>query len=190
METLKDRENSIEVFFFEPDAIVGNLQSAVWPLVEFRMSGHRGFDQRGPDDDSQRHVRSSKLQRVADEVLQKLAYLRRIGLDTWQQADVHVGSSLFNLHFQISKHLTGDGGEFDLLPASRARRHSRERKEVVDQRRHASRGALHSLQIVPAIVGQGVAETLLEATAKGAYLAQGLLQIMRRDVCKLLQFPV
>ena len=117
-------------------------------------------------------------------------HLRRVGLDGRQVADRDAPVGLFDLHFQVRQDVGHDGVEID--PAERADlgRHARIGQQVGDEPRHAGRRILHPIQvIVPGLVYL-VVIIFLHQVGEGADLTQGLLQVVRGDVGKVLQFAV
>ena len=105
-------------------------------------------DEPAMDFHHRRLVDAVELQRVADQVLQQLPHLQRIGLDGGQVADLDPAAGLLDLHFQVGDHLAGDLGQIDDDEVLPLRGHAREREQPVDQRLHPRGGALHPLEAV------------------------------------------
>jgi len=54
-----------------------------------------------------------KLQRIADQVLQQLAHLQRVGLKRGEFSDLHLPAALLDTRFQIAHHLARHIGKID-----------------------------------------------------------------------------
>src|SRR5438046_1018118 len=104
METLENGKNFVGVFFLEADSVVldgefaefvdglGFAAAAKIPLENLGVDFHDGLGTGG-----------LKFESVADEILQKLAHLERIGLDDRKRPDFHFSFGLFDSNLQIGE---------------------------------------------------------------------------------------
>src|ERR1051326_1926408 len=101
VQALEHRENAVGVLFLEADAVVADddVHAAVAVLAA--------------DLDARRHALAVELQRVADEVLQELAHLQRIGGDRWQRADLDLAAGVVRAELEVVRDLAGDLPEVD-----------------------------------------------------------------------------
>ena len=65
------------------------------------------------DLDVRRFALAVELQRVADEILNQLPHLERVGVDRRQRADFDAGTGLLDAHFQIRENLVRHLGKID-----------------------------------------------------------------------------
>src|SRR5512146_1730605 len=93
MQALERPEDAVQVLLIEADALIcdRNLPTAV-----HRRTAHRH---------SRRLVRGVELERVAEQVLQQLAELRRIAPYLRQGTDVEVGAALVDARLQVAQYV-------------------------------------------------------------------------------------
>src|SRR5262245_43326175 len=87
VEPLENREQARDVLLFEADAIVLDRDLAVASLGDAAAHLDHG-----------RHAGTVELERVADEVLQELAHLDRIGVQRGKRSDLDPRPELLDAH--------------------------------------------------------------------------------------------
>src|SRR5581483_4475092 len=97
VQSLEDLEDSLAIFFVEPDAVVAHCNA---PGAEHARHHLRlAFD---PDLRAMRRL--VELQAVADQVLKQLRHLAAIAPDGGQLAGFHASVRVFDAHFEIRDH--------------------------------------------------------------------------------------
>src|SRR5438874_11906821 len=162
MKPLENGKDLIGVFFLEADSVVldgefaqfidrlGFAAAAKIPLKNLRV-----------DFDHRLGIGWLKFQSVADEILQKLPHLERVGLDSRKGADFDFGFGLFDSDFRIGENFLRDERQVDRHKRLGGADNARESQQVVNERLHARGGVLHSLQVIAALLQlDGVAVAL------------------------------
>ncbi len=107
MQTLKQFENSIEINFLEPDPVVAHADFAERDLSVLRAIIEEPalhlYDRGG--------FRSGEFQTIANEILNQLAHLQRIGFQRRQRTDLDPSAHPLDLIFQIGQNILGRSGK-------------------------------------------------------------------------------
>ncbi len=145
-------------------------------------------DDRGADSNDRRHVLAAELERVAQEVLQQLAHLRRVGVDHRQRADLDPAAGVGDGRLEIGDDLARDRGE--------ARRRERLRRSsliceyasrsLISVRMRAAASSMRS-RYWRASPSRQRSSRRAQPLAERQDLAQRLLQVVRRDERELVQ---
>src|ERR1044071_1519621 len=178
VEALEHRENALGVLLLEADAVVTDDDARAAVVA---LAAH--FDAR-------RHALAVELQRIADEVLQELAHLQRIGVDRRQRADDDLAAGVVRAELEVVRDFAGDLPEVDGGEGLGLRRDARKRQEIVDENLHPLRGGLHAVDVVARLRGELAGVLGLQAVAEGLDLPQRLLQVVRGDVGEVLELAV
>src|ERR1051325_108074 len=101
VQPFEHRENALGVLLLEADAVVTDDDARAAIVA---LAAH--FDAR-------RHALAMELQGVADEVLQELAHLQRIGVDRRQRPDGDLAAGVVRAELAVVRHFAGDLPEVD-----------------------------------------------------------------------------
>ena len=102
VQALKDREDFLGIFLFEPDSII--LDHHLAHLLSRSSAGDLRILQLqnlGRYAHHRLFAGTLELEGVADQILQKLPHLERIGLDDRQPPDLDFRAALIDAHFKI-----------------------------------------------------------------------------------------
>ena len=113
MESLEDVEDAITMLFVEPNSVILHHNSTA--IVASRMSRSLvAFGQQSAFHfDDWRLLDTAELQSVADQVLQQLPHLQRIGLDCGQPSYFYPRSEFFDLGLEVGNHLASNLFQID-----------------------------------------------------------------------------
>ena len=143
----------------------------------------------GVDPDVRRAL-GAKFERIADQILKQLRELHLVRLDCGQGAMVQIGAGLLDRLAQSAQHLIEDRTGLCRAQRQALRADARVSQQIIDQLLHAF-GALDS--VVNVLVGARVdlpAVAIAEELGIARHHPQRLLQIVSRDVSKLLELGI
>jgi hypothetical protein len=75
-------------------------------------------------------------------------HLHRVGVDRGERIDLDLSAAGLDSRLQVHEHFRHDLAEVDRRERLGLGRHARERQQVVDQRLHARRGGVHSVDVI------------------------------------------
>src|SRR6476620_9162272 len=142
---LERRKDPVEIFFVKPDTVVFNpdLAQAVRTPVLFplgvKMSANLYY---------RRNAAAVKLESVADQILQKLPHLERVGLDGRKFGYIDTPARLLKPYFQIVDDIVRYVAEIGLDERLGLCGNPRKRQQVVDQGMHTPGGVLHTGEVI------------------------------------------
>src|SRR3954447_1194958 len=177
MQALEQHEDALEVLRLDADAVVGDADA---PLGIFLLRR---------DVDARRRL-AAELERIADQVLEELHELHLVDIDARQRIPADRGPGLLDRRAQIGdgaleRRLEGHGLELLALGAD-----PRVGEQVLDQLLHARRAVDHVVHEFAPVAVELVAVAPREQLRVRGHHAQRLLQVVRGDVCKLLELGV
>src|SRR5262245_38031332 len=120
MQPLKDREDAIEVFFLEADAIILHRKDAGIPL------------EAGIHQNLGRNALAVKLHRVAEKILEKLSHLQSVSFDHGKLPERDFGPGLLDPDLEVGEDLLEDLGEVRGFEGLGLRGHARVGEQVLD----------------------------------------------------------
>jgi hypothetical protein len=174
VQPLKDLEDAVEVDLLEADAVVPHADLTHRGVAVYLAVEHPGLDA-----DPRRFAGFVELQPVADEVLQQLPHLQRVGLHGRHRLIPFYGAaSLLEPAVQVADHVAHGRAKGDRLEGLGLGGHPREGEQVVDERSHPRRRGEHALDVLAALVAEHRGELPLQAVAEGLDLAERLLQVV------------
>src|SRR3954469_2622249 len=142
VQPLEELEDPIHVLLIESDSVVGDRE--VHETV-----GRRRFEPH-----HRRLLRFAKLERVADQVLQELSHLQRVGLDGRQHPDLDPATHVRDARLEVADDLPRGLLQVDRDLRLRLGGHAREGEKPLDERLPAGRGVHHPRQPVAALVAE------------------------------------
>ncbi|MNZ63675.1 hypothetical protein D3C78_818280 [compost metagenome] len=178
VQTLERIEDAVEVFLVESHAIVADAQAPFPGGLIFSI-----------DANVWQFALLVEFHRVAQQVLQQLADLRRVALDGRQWLALDMRAAALQSALQILQYLVEHSIQLEVDERLAARGNPRVGQQVADQRLHAGSRRTHAHQVVATLLVEG-AGTGLQAFGKGLDLAQWLLQVVGGDEGELLQLAV
>lgn len=173
MQSLEYVEDAFGILLFEPDSVIFDAEEA------FLLGGDVGspgalfslLQEMSVHLDRGRFIDPVELQGIADEILEELLHLQRVGHDRRQVAQLDASFHSFDLDLQVGHDVASNRCEIDRFELLGPCGYARQGKQSFDESLHTCGGILHSTDTLPAGFIQVAAAFHFQAVAERADFA-------------------